>query len=524
MSLLSYLDPRTWFSRDLPTQSNLVGISTQSETPALAHTVSVDTIHAALRQAEQGDTERLFALYRDIRLGHAHTQTLYNQRKLAVLTKAMSIVPADPKSPADRAAAEACKALTASPGWLTQGLNHLLNGHLYPVAVMEQTYRAAPGGNALRYLPGQWRPVPYRLLDWTNGRLQICDADRITGARMATRQDPEPLRHVIHRGHLLTDVPDQWGGPMRAVLFWWLFATQDRDWWVRFLDRFGAPFLVAKYDTADSKSQRTLTTAFSQATRLFGLVVSRETDVNVHAVATQSHGEAFRVFQEFANSELSKLILGQTMTVTAQAGGLGGAQAEVQDATKDDIRAWDLAALSETVNAQIIQPFLWINGILGEAVLQVAADSGQDLRDKTEFLTAAAKIGLEPTDDAVEQLSKSSGVQLQRSSRPAMPFGLTALSAQASPMDRANRRLDELGWPTDEQLDKIAERGAPDLAAAFVGRYAPVRDIIAASTSEEDLSRRLSEWTATLEPGRAAEIMAEALTAYAATGTIPRRR
>ncbi|MCW0217883.1 MAG: DUF935 domain-containing protein, partial [Prosthecobacter sp.] len=419
------------------------------------------------------------------------------------------------------------------------------------------------------------------------------DADPNTGHRMATKQTPQDLRHIIHRGHLLTDIPDNWGGPMRAVLFWWLFATQDRDWWVRFLDRFGAPFLVAKYDPNDKKSKGMLTQAFSLATRLFGLVVSRETEIAVHAVATSSHGEAFKAFQEFANAEVSKLILGQTMTVTAQAGGLGGAQAEVQEAARGDIEAWDLTILAATVNAQIIAPFCRLNGLRGRAVLQVAVDSAKDLEGKTKLLEVAAKSGLELTDEGITILNKSGGLLFQRAGakQAALPMpgaempstggadvqsqamngaqvgslvdvikavagrelpklaameilrnafptvpeaslakmldsagAVTSLSAAADAGTKADAMLERLGQPTNSQLDKIATRGAPRLAAAFQGRYAAVADIIAASASAADLEHRLHVHFSSLPPGKLQPILEDALTAYAVTGSATARQ
>lgn len=519
---MSLLDTVTkLFSRKVPQGRNTVSAAL-GEPVALSHTLTVDRLHSILRRAEMGDTADLFSLYRDIRLGSAHVQTITNQRQLAVLTKTLNIVPEDSKNPLDVRAADACRALTRSHGWQSVAMAHLLKGHLYPVAVLEQCYKTAPLGNreGLRYIPDEWAAVPYRLLDYTEGHLMLWDADPTRGHRLGTKQALTPIRHIVHRGHLLTDIPDNWGGPMRAALFWWLFATMDRDWWVRFLDRFGAPFIVGRYDSNDDKSKRTLTAAFSAATRLFGLVVSKETDIDVKAVATSSHGEAFEKLQTFANGELSKLFLGQSMTVSAQAGGLGGAQAEVQQNTLGDIEAWDLSALAATVNTQIIAPFLEMNGLTGRAILQVATDTSKELAGKTAFLTAATQAGLAPTDEAIKILSDASGIPLQRAGQPIAPaLGQPAAFAAAKPEHPAARILRRAGQPTNAQLDQIAAKGAPALAEAFTGRFAVVPGLIAASTSPADLERRLSAHFSTLPPARISALIEDALNAYAATGS-----
>lgn len=504
---------------DIPTSKRTV-LTSQGEPTALAHTLSVDRVQGILRSAEAGECESLFAIYRDILLGHAHTQTVFNQRKLSALTKALSIVACDEKDPLDVQAAEACAALTKSPGWLAVAMNHLLNGHLFPLAVLEQVYAVNHTGKfpGVRYLPVQWLPVPYRLLDWTDGFLQIWDADARLGHRLATRFEPTAPQYVVHRGHLLTNIPDNWGGPMRAALFWWLFAVMDRDWWVRFLDRFGAPFIVGRYDPADDASKTLLQRAFSAATRLFGLVVSRDTEIQVHAVASASHGEAFEKMQVFANGELSKLVLGQTMTTTAAAGGIGGTQANVQEAVRGDIEAWDITALAETVNRDIVGPFLRFNGLTGNAELKITTATGAEMESQSKFLAACSQAGLEPTDAGIDQLSKSSGIPLQRVSGARPPLSLSAFLA-----DPTAKLLELGGQPSNQSLDLIAATASARLGSAFRGRYAPVRQALDCATSAEDLEARLVALAKELEPGLAARLVEEGLNAYAATGAASAR-
>lgn len=493
--------------------------SVMGEPPAISHTMTVDRVLTAFREAESGDTEMLFSLYREIRTGHAHTQNLYNLRKLGALTKTLNVVPADENNPDDVIAADAAKALTRVQGWSTTALNHLLNGHLYPLAILEQCYAVAPANpQGIRFIPAEFAIVPYHSLNWSMGHLQIWELDAVTGNRTGTRAEPIPGRHVVHRGHLLTDIPDKWGGPFRAALFWWLFATMSRDWWVRFLDRMGIPLMVGKYDTADTGSRDILKRAFAGATKLFGLVISKETEIDFHEVNTTGHGDAFKCIQEFANGELSKLILGQTMTVTAQSGGLGGAQASVQENVQGSIEAWDLTALAETVNRDIIGFFLKINGFNGRAILQVATDTTAELRARTEFLVAIHNAGLEPTDEGIKVLNKASGLPVQRAAQPAaIPApALAAFSRQGQ--ETAADILRRLGLPSDDQLNRIATVGASDLAQAFRGRYAPVRDLIAASTSAADLEHRLHVHFADTPAAYLAPVLEDALTAFAATG------
>ena len=40
---------------------------------------------------------------------------------------------------------------------------------------------------------------------------------------------PVPARYITHRGHLSRTFPDCWGGPLRAVVYWWYFGNWARQ-------------------------------------------------------------------------------------------------------------------------------------------------------------------------------------------------------------------------------------------------------------------------------------------------------
>jgi phage gp29-like protein len=71
----------------IPTQATATSQSLGLNEPSFAASnMSVDKIHSILRSAEAGQTDDLFALYRDIFAGHSHLQTEFNTRKLAVVS------------------------------------------------------------------------------------------------------------------------------------------------------------------------------------------------------------------------------------------------------------------------------------------------------------------------------------------------------------------------------------------------------------------------------------------------------
>jgi hypothetical protein len=287
---------------------------------------------------------------------------------------------------------------------------------------------------------------------------------------------------------------------MRACLFWFLFKTMNREWWARFLDRFGTPFLVGKYNDGDDRSRSELAYAFRQATRIFGLAIPSQASVEMVQAATSQAGDAFRNFHDVANAELSKMIVGQTMTTEATAGGIGGTQAAVHQAVRDDIQAFDSAALAETLRDQLFDQHLIINGIADpRPTITFGGLGGADAKATAEFLKALGEAGFEPGDDAAEYLSRAAGFDVRRKIAAPVDPGLSPIILSADPGSR------------------LAREAAAEVSRALRRKHLGLPAIVAASASAADLEDRLVEFIAdTNSP--AANAIADALASHALNG------
>ncbi len=483
-----------------------------------ASSLDVDAMHTALRQAEGGDVRSLFAIYRDSVLSDSHVQSEFSKRKLAIIGDTFSVLPADKKLPGDLEAAASIRSMIDNtPGW-NRAIAHLMDSILWPVSVLEKTYRPTPTGYQLASLT----PVPADLLDYSTGSLRIRGTDA-RGWPNNEYFEPDPRIYIVHRNHLLT-APDNWGGPMRSILFWWLLGAMDRDWWARFLDRFGAPFLVGKYNQGDDDSRITLERAFSAAVKIGGLVVSDQTEVDIKQAATQGTGEAFELFYTISRREISKLILGQTLSAEAQSTGLGSGVANAQSEVRDDYRKFDGQCLGETLRDQLFRPFLQYNGLSNFGVPNISwgSVSSSEAKAVGGLLVDINQAGFRIADSGLDTLSEKIGLPIERAPTPAPanPFGSAPSN---SPLDPAAilsvlaANLPDRIDRADSAIDSIAAAGSADLARAFRGRLAPIAQMIRESTSPADLEQRIRTFTAAA-PGRAGQLIEEALVAMAANG------
>jgi phage gp29-like protein len=267
----------------------------------------------------------------------------------------------------------------------------------------------------------------------------------------------------------------------------------DREWWTRFLDRYGAPFLVGTFTEGDDASRSILERAFSYATRIGGLVVSRDTDVEIQQAMSGAAGDAFKAFLEVCQREKSKLVIGQTLSGDTQAQGIGTGATALHSQVRDDIRQWDAARLADTLERQLGAQLLRINGVAGDVrIAWGAANVTLEASAAGPLLAQLKQAGLELTDAGITALSEQVALPLQRSAVP-MPrlMGARAHLLSAS------------------EADLSAE-----LAREFSGALAPVRQAVLNAGSMEELEQTLSALYADWPAQRVAGLLEQASRAF----------
>ena len=497
----------------LPTATRTI-VRGRQEPPSEARTVDVDEIHSILEAAERGQTDRLFALYRDILSSHTHIRGEFSKRKLAVVGDAFNLQPQDKENENEVALVKDVKLhLEAIPNWF-QTISHMLDSTLYPVSVTERIYAPSekPGW---RFQIGEFKAVPHHWLSWPDGVLCVSDSDQ-NGAIVGTEIPLCPTRYIKHEGDLITSVPDWYGGTMRTVVFWWLFSVMDRDWWTRFLDRFGAPFLVGTYPENDEGAKYSLQNAFSWATKLFGIVASEGAKVEMHQANSSGGGDAFQQFHDTANKEISKVIVGQTLSADGQNLGLGGGQGKQHGEVRDDIRQLDARLLAHTIKTRILAPLWAVNGwetplpevSFGEASSEEQAVSGA-------LLASLSDAGLRITDDGLIILSKKVGFPIERDPLAITEaFGLSAEDPKASnklTLTPGAARRAARQKRARSATAAIIESASPRVAKALSAHADTIRDAILNSDTPEAALSAVAEITADFEHSEVSQLFASVM-------------
>lgn len=478
--------------------------------------LDVDRLHTAFRSAEAGDTTDLFGLYRDMLGSHSHAQAEFSKRKLAVLGNDMVITPKDSDDAAQVLLAEAVKEHLSSIPDLIHTLGHILDSTLYPVSVTERLYRAS-SREGWRYELADLKKVEHHNLTWPDGQFSFKKTDD-DGNFTGVDELIDTTSFIVHRGHLLTSLPDWHGGPMRAIMFWWFFSVASRDWWSRFLERFGSPFLVGTYDSNDDGARFELQDAFRAAQRIFGIVVSNDADIKMEQANAQGGGDAFEKFHSVANREISKIIVGQTLSAEGQNLGLGGGQGDAQSEVRDDIRKFDSRMLAQTIRTQVLAPLWRVNAWTSPMPdVSFGGESAEDQAVTGDILRSLGAAGLRVTDDGIDTLTKKIGFSIERDNGGA-PLSFTALSSKEefTPRDpfipsvaRRAARKRQARSATESMLSAAS----PRLAKIMTSQFEQFAEAIEKSNSPDEAIENIATLTADFDTSEAVTLITNTLTA-----------
>ena len=126
------------------------------------------------------------------------------------------------------------------------------------------------------------------------------------------------------------------------------------------IDRFGYPLRLGKYSPKATEDDiNTLRRAVASIGSDFGAVIPESAILEIiESKTTQSTLDTYEKLAQFVNKEISKLVLGQTMTNEE---GASYSQAQVHNEVRGDIAKSDIRQIMETLNSQLIVPYCKFN-------------------------------------------------------------------------------------------------------------------------------------------------------------------
>ncbi len=225
-----------------------------------------------------------------------------------------------------------------------------------------------------------------------------------------------PFKFVFHR-HKARSGDMARGGLIRPLGWLFCFERMGMKNLLRFTERYGMPFFLARLDDNSWKTERG---AISQLVRNFGsdggAVLTKA--VEAELLESNNTGDLFFKLLEYFGDWKTKTVLGQ-LASSASSGGLSGGDAQSQ--VRDDILASDCRQLAATVRRDILRPWVMWNYGEGAPVPQfcLEAKKQRDLTALSQVVLNLKNAGKTVTDEYVEN---TFGVELEEAPESPEPL------------------------------------------------------------------------------------------------------
>lgn len=324
----------------------------------------------------------------------AHAGAVLAKRKLAVTSRPYQMVAASDRR-RDKQAADlvenALKYLRFS-NLCKRALDATLNGY----SVLEVMWEVRSGQVLPRRIVAR---DPRRFVFDVDDQLRL-----LTRANMLIGEPMPGRKFIVHRRGADDDSP--YGLGVGSMLFWPVFfKRQGITFWLTFADKFGSPTALGRYPTGAGKpEQAKLLQALQAISQDAGVIVPEGMAIELLEATRGGSVATYESLVRYMDDEISKAVLGETMSTTAANTGLGSSQASVQDGVRMEVAVDDAGELDETLNDSLVR---WIVDYnlpgAGYPLLEHIFDEPEDTAKLAERDQRLVAMGFRPSLEYVQQ-------------------------------------------------------------------------------------------------------------------------
>ncbi|WP_164273429.1 DUF935 domain-containing protein [Stenotrophomonas sp. B1-1] len=360
--------------------------------PSVANHLSPGRLAGVLQAAADGDARDYLTLAEEMEERDLHYASVLATRKLAVAGLDVRVEAASDDT-ADVRHADAVRELVQAPEF-GELLAHLVDALGKGYAVGEILWdRSGKTWQPDHY--AERDPRHFRFDRETGRELRLLDAsDLVNGIPLA------PYKFIVHTPKIRSGLPIRGGLARLAAVAYMCKAWTWRDW-MAFADVFGLPMRVGKYGPgAKQEDIDKLIAAVANLGNDAAAVMPDSMRIEFQqAVQTAGSGEFFKGLAEWWDRQISKAVIGQTMTADD---GASLAQAQVHQLVRLDLLTADAKALSNTLQRQLVRPFIDLNYGPGRyPALSLIVPKPENTKLLIDGLTQLVPLGLQVEQSVV---------------------------------------------------------------------------------------------------------------------------
>lgn len=317
--------------------------------------------------------------------------------------------------------------------------------------------------------------------------------------RVATDEEPNGIllpkdKFIIHKykarsGHIAK------AGVLRVVAWMYLFKNYDIKDWVSFCEVYGMPLRLGKYAPGSSEDEKNalmmaLVTLGSDAA---GIVPDGASIEFIDSNKTTT-SDIYEKLAGFCNKEISKAILGQTLT--SEIGNSGSyAASKTHGEVRQDLVEADSKALAQTIRRDLIKPLVMFN--FGDdsklPYLKFHSEPPEDLEKSAKtYATLISDIGLPVSEEHVyEKFGIPKPEDRQKLIIP--PTRTPTILKDTEVIANKTAKKENTSVKFQKEVDKLADEATEKSKELFKEMFKPLEKLIDSSNSLEEIKEKLDD-------------------------------
>jgi len=459
-----------------------------------------------LKEADAGDLRRQAELFDQIEERDAHIIGEISKRRNVILEADFDLKPASDDAKDVRIAEDVEEMLQNHTDW-SEVIVSLQDAVGKGFSAFELEWDVSEGQAAIE----NFKFLEQKRFMFTDGVGVLSDVPRLVTDNDPMGIEIPAFKVMMHRyGGLSGNVVRS--GIYRICAWWYLFKNYSIKDWVIFCEVYGMPLRLGKYDQGASEND---INALEIAVRTLGTdaagVISKATEIEF---ITGSKGsvstDLYKDLASFANKEMSKAILGATLT--ADSDGKGSyALGNVHNDVRIDLINADCRAIAATVRDQLIRPYVGFNYGWDASIPKYKGRfKKEDLKEDADILDKFA----DRMDIPVSHIRKKYSIPEPQDGEEVLRAKITPVAAS---LGNAPHYIAGLSNNARKQnldiLDMISNRLGGQADTHIQDMLKPIEVIMAKSRSLSELKANLMEAYSGMESDALGELIAKAMAA-----------
>lgn len=470
--------------------------------------LDIQRVYALFSAAEQGDIQAQSDLFTDMEERDGHLFAELSKRKRALLTLPFSVKPPPDAIDAEKkVAAEADWWLRQLPGFREMLMDMLdAIGHGFSCTELEWSQKGA------LWLPSAFHKRPARAFTMPQTDLNSIRLNR-GGADGEALWD---MGWIVHK-HKSKSGPVAQSGLFRVLVWTYLFKNLSARDWAQFLNLYGLPFRIGKYDsTMDEKERLNLLRGIRMLAREGGGIIPNTAEIKLESPAAGQSAPFFDMVS-WCEKVQSKVILGGTLTSQADGKSSTNALGNVHNEIRHDLLVGDAWMMSETLTQQLLWPMLVMNGrYTPERAPHFEFDTREQV-DLERLMNVVIKAQATGFDITAEWVSDKSGIPQPQAGQTILKPVTRQLPGDAALSQTMQARLAALSVPqsspdaVQQQLDAAPQLLAVQASAAAEAMLSPLIAQVKAARTPDEVFELLAASYPTLDDVALRELVGQAV-------------